>query len=145
MPDTTTMLPAKIAALIEQRQLVEADQPNPEPRPGQPRHPHQRHPPVDRWPAGRGCYLDDGYDLITEIADLLGWRPVAEYGDWPMVVEWLRRITTDQARPVLPPHLPGRVGVPGRVRDQRCRWSVTPGRGTTDDLVPAPMDPPTGP
>jgi hypothetical protein len=90
MTDTTTTIPDVVQRLIDLRQLDEQAQPNPEPRPGN----RAVHTTATRlWTGGRSGhdrYLDDGYDLITEIEATFGWRPSADYGDWPMVVEYLR-------------------------------------------------------
>jgi hypothetical protein len=83
-------LPAKVRAVVDRWGLVEQDQPNPEPRPGnRPIHTSA----IRLWTGGRstrdGNYADDGYDWKAMAAES-GWPANSRYGDWPIVVECLK-------------------------------------------------------
>jgi hypothetical protein len=83
-------VPPAVQRLIAGLELTEQTDPNPTTRPGE-RPLHQR--ALRRWTGGRATtvrYLDDGYDLIEVAGELAGWRPSPRFGDWPMVVEFLK-------------------------------------------------------
>lgn len=90
-PQVPTWTPPRMQDLIRQLDLTEQADPNPTPRAGErPIHTTA----VRLWTGGRtfadGAYIDDGYSFIEQIVTRFGWKPNPHYGDWPMVVEFLR-------------------------------------------------------
>jgi hypothetical protein len=79
-------VPPLAQALISRFQLAEREVANPLPRPGE-RTVHRQ--AIRLW-TGTALGCDDGYDFITAVDQLGGWRTDPGFGDWPQVVEYLR-------------------------------------------------------
>jgi hypothetical protein len=78
-------VPPAVRQLIDRFELVDSDQPNPTPQPGE----RAIHRQATRLWTGGALGCDDGHDCIVVVAELVGWKPNPNYGDWPLVVEWL--------------------------------------------------------
>jgi hypothetical protein len=79
-------VPEPVQRLLDRFELAEQPDPNPPPRRGE----RGTHRQAARLWIGTALGCDDGHDFMTVVVELVGWKPNPNYGDWPLVVEWLK-------------------------------------------------------